>query len=90
LKLLIAPLWASNRAKPWRRVVADTLTRYMVTNMSYNQSQSAMPGDLEVYKSFDSNGTVDDLGDGAHLMWVGEKRTEKVVLEFHGEWQEVI
>lgn len=31
--------------------------------------------------------TIDDLGDDAKLMWVGPKRTDRVILFLHGESQ---
>lgn len=31
------------------------------------------------------NVTVEDIGEDANLLWIGEKRTDKVILYLHGE-----
>lgn len=91
-RLLISPLYAHNRAKPWRRVIGDVFNRFLANSLPLNQHQYLVgnESDVETYKDVVSRKNtkqepiVDDLGQGAKLMWLGEKRTDKVFLYLHG------
>jgi hypothetical protein len=87
-KLLLAPFSKYQRAKPWRRVISDIFIRFMAERLTISQYQylTGNETDTEAYKTVmaDSPLTIDDLGDGAKLMWLGPKRTDKVFLYLHG------
>ncbi|KAL0952537.1 hypothetical protein HGRIS_006796 [Hohenbuehelia grisea] len=85
--LLASPFVAHNKHKPWRRVLADRFFRY-VAGLSIPQGQKLIGTTEDVYlKTMSHLGlspVIEDLGHDAKLLWIGPKRTDRVLLYLHG------
>jgi len=76
-----------NRDRTFKRILGDSVLRY-VTALSVPQLQAAFGTDEKAYAGWTNANkqpsTIDDLGSDARLLWIGPKRTERVVLLLHG------
>ncbi|KAF7321032.1 DRMBL domain-containing protein [Mycena chlorophos] len=86
-KVLTTAYAPYNTGRSFRRVVGDAALRY-VAGLSVPQLQAVFVPDAKMYRTWTKQNklpyTVDELGDGARLNWIGEKTTERVVLFLHG------
>jgi len=86
--LFTSPLSKANKAKTWKRVLGDTGTHALVSSLNVAQLQYVLGSSLHVYQTWTKQNklpsTVDELGDDSRLLWIGPKRTERVILYFHG------
>ncbi|KAF8651061.1 hypothetical protein AX16_004924 [Volvariella volvacea WC 439] len=88
-QLITSPFVEHNSTRPWIRILVDSLFRHLTwsTNIHELQWVFKTPG-LNNYadwtKKNDLPYTVDEIGEDARLFWVGPKRTDKVILYFHG------
>nr|GAT58282.1 alpha/beta hydrolase fold protein [Mycena chlorophos] len=78
-----------NKDRPLRRIIGDATLRYVAgLDITPAQVQALFPTDAKMYRAWTKQTrlphTVDELGDDARLNWIGEKRTERVVLFLHG------
>ncbi|KAF7971932.1 hypothetical protein HWV62_19459 [Athelia sp. TMB] len=81
--------WNSvNAKKPISRVVRDFLPWYCTSTFNTTQLQWLDGHNLDKIvswgKSNKVNVDVEDIGEDANLLWIGEKRTDKVILYLHG------
>jgi hypothetical protein len=88
LSLILKPFTAYGRAKTWKRIIADTLLYHTLTTMNRRQACAFYKPTRAVYndvvKQLNYPQVIEELGDDARLLWVGAKRTDKVLLYFHG------
>ncbi|KAF8903377.1 Alpha/Beta hydrolase protein [Gymnopilus junonius] len=72
----------------FKRATAFRMVRWFGEKYSVAQTQYILPKSVEAYKIWaKANGlpiTVEELEDGAAIMWIGPKRTDKVALYVHG------
>ncbi|KAF8961656.1 Alpha/Beta hydrolase protein [Flammula alnicola] len=82
------PFSAYGRAKSWKRILADTFLYHTLTNMNRRQARAFYGPTRTVYNNFVKGlkypQAVEELGDDSRLLWVGPKRTERVMLYLHG------
>lgn len=83
------PFSAYGRAKSWKRIMAVAFLYHTLTKMSRRQARHFFKPTRAVYdevvRKLGYPQAVDELGDDARLLWVGPKRTDRVLLYFHGE-----
>ncbi|KAF7321034.1 Abhydrolase-3 domain-containing protein [Mycena chlorophos] len=78
-----------NKGRSLKRIAGDAAVRH-VSSLPVPELQAAFGTDLKMYAAWAKANklpiTVDELGEGsdARLLWLGPKRTEKVVLFLHG------
>ncbi|KAF8230747.1 alpha/beta-hydrolase [Tricholoma matsutake] len=86
--LLSSPFHRSNRLKPWTRVLTDKTFYFVSQELSVKQLQWALGNTGTVYQSWvEQNGlpmVVDELSENTRLLWIDKKRTDRVILYFHG------
>ncbi|KAJ8088738.1 hypothetical protein PM082_013981 [Marasmius tenuissimus] len=88
-KLLLSPFSAHTRHKTWRQVIG--IAAYRACGMSIPQMQYTIGRcqSLDCYKKWsEKEGLpihVEEIeGEDARLLWVGEKRTDRVIFFLHG------
>jgi len=76
------------RAKSWKRVLSDRLVRLTVSGLNRRQARAFLHDTRETYDRFVCKAKltplVEEIGDDARLLWIGPKRTDNVILYFHG------
>ncbi|KAF8154249.1 Alpha/Beta hydrolase protein [Crassisporium funariophilum] len=86
--LLKAPFSPYGRAKSWKRILADRFVLMITTGMNRRQTRHVFGTTRLTYDEFVKEAklspVVEDIGDGAKLLWLGPKRTDRVLLYFHG------
>ncbi|TFK33638.1 Alpha/Beta hydrolase protein [Crucibulum laeve] len=86
--LLLSPFVQHQQHKPWGRVLSDSGFRYVGGLFGIAQVQylaGTTRGTYEKWmKAKGLEPVVDEIGDNARLLWIGEKRTEKVIMYIHG------
>ena len=74
--------------KTWRRSLGDTAFRFVSDRLSAAQFQYALGTSEHVYRKWAKQNRlpahVEPVGEDARLLWIGPRRTERVVLYFHG------
>ncbi|RDB17644.1 putative steryl acetyl hydrolase mug81 [Hypsizygus marmoreus] len=77
-----------NRRKNWKRVLFDKACYFISTRLNVKQMQWAMGTTRAVYVNWVREQRlptmIEDLDDDASLLWIGERRTDRVILYFHG------
>lgn len=80
---------AVNSEKSISRIVRDFEPRYLTSSLNTAQLQWVSGHNKSKFiawgKSNKIDITVEDIGEDAHLLWMGEKRTDRVILYLHGE-----
>ncbi|KAJ6566879.1 Alpha/Beta hydrolase protein [Mycena capillaripes] len=85
-KVLTTSFASYNKDKTVRRIVGDSILRYVsaLTGTPVSREKKT----LEVYQEWAKKAniatTIDDLGEDAHLLWIGPKNLQHVLLIFHG------
>ncbi|KAJ6506142.1 Alpha/Beta hydrolase protein [Mycena vulgaris] len=78
----------NNKGRPLKRVIGERAFRYGITHFSLPQLQFAFGTTKAAYAKWTKQvklaPVVDELGDGARLLWIGPKRTDRVMLYLHG------
>ena len=86
--LLVKPFTGYGKAKTVLRVIYDKLVQTLLDNIDLRQARLIFGTSAATYAKYvGSKGfpeLVEDVGEGARLMWVGEKKTRKVILYLHG------
>ena len=89
LRLLVSPISRTEKSKPWRRVIGDSIYRWLLSTVPIRNLQVLFPSTEDVYKAWVKKKNVplvvDDLPDaeGGKLYWIGNKDAKKVVLYMH-------
>lgn len=85
---LKTPFSAYGRAKGPLRLIADQATRHLSTNLNRRQLRALFGTTRKAYDDFMKSEKlpplVEDVGEGAKLLWIGPKSNERVILHFHG------
>lgn len=78
-----------NAKRSVSRILRDFLPWYLTTAFNTAQLQWLDGHNLDKIvawgKSSKVDVTVEDIGEDANLLWIGEKRTDKVILYLHGK-----
>ncbi|TFK61699.1 hypothetical protein BDN72DRAFT_863397 [Pluteus cervinus] len=87
--LATKPFVSHNAKKHWKRVVIDTAFQTLLSTLNRVQLQYIFsdPAQLIVEKWGKKAGVpieVEEIGEDAKLIWIGKKRTERVVFYLHG------
>lgn len=86
--LLKAPFTPYGRAKSWKRILVDRFVRLIATGMNRKQTRAIFGATRATYDNFVREAKltplVEEIGDDARLLWIGPKRTDNVLLYFHG------
>lgn len=86
--LVTSPVHRNNKHKHWRRIITDKTFHHVTESLNARQIQWLIGTSLDVYKAWTRRcnlpETVEELGQDGRLLWVGERRTDKVILLFHG------
>ena len=87
--LVSSPFHRTNKHKSWTRIVGDRFFYFLSTRLNMKQMQWALGDTSEVYKDYMKGQELplvtDELGENGRLLWIGERRTDRVILYFHGE-----
>lgn len=87
-EVLLSPFVARSQSKSLRRVIGDTIFRYVTDNLTEPELQCFLGTSVGVYSGWARKAKlpiiIDELGDGGKLLWIGPKRTEKMLLYCHG------
>jgi hypothetical protein len=77
-----------NKGRSTKRIIGERAFRYAISNLNIPQLQFAFGTSLSVYekwaKQMKMAPVIDELGDGARLLWIGPKRVERVLFYLHG------
>jgi hypothetical protein len=81
--------WAErNKKKTWRRVIGDSAFRFLLSSFNARQLQRFLGSSVAQYTYWARQNklpaVIDELGEDGQLMWLGPKRTDRVVLCCHG------
>jgi len=84
-----SPLYESNRHKPWPRIAVESSVRHTMHWLNVRQQQwlnakSSRQAYEEFAKAQKLPVLIDELGSDGRLLWLGERRTDKVILYVHG------
>ena len=86
--LLKAPFTPYGRAKSWKRIIFDRLVGSTLSRTNRRQGRALFGPSRATYDDFVHEAKltplVEDIGDGAELLWFGPKVTENVLLYIHG------
>ncbi|KAF9467699.1 Alpha/Beta hydrolase protein [Collybia nuda] len=86
--LLTSPFHPVNAYKSWKRVLADKLFHFFTKHLNAAQMQWILGDTYQVYtawmKGKGLSPVIDDLGENTRLFWIGKRRTDRVILYFHG------
>ncbi|KAF9481266.1 alpha/beta-hydrolase [Pholiota conissans] len=87
--ILTLPFSTRNKnKKSLRRVIGDTTYRFVGQSLSVNEVQGFYGTTLKNYNTWVAQvklpPVIDELGGGSRLLWLGPKRTERVILWCHG------
>ena len=78
-----------NASKSITRIVRDFVPRFVTGSFTAAQIQWIAGPNKEKFIAWGKSNkipiVVEDIGEDATLLWMGEKRTDRVVLYLHGE-----
>ncbi|KAJ4480821.1 Alpha/Beta hydrolase protein [Lentinula aciculospora] len=87
-EILASPFVTRSKSKSFRRVVGDTLFRFVTATFPDVELQYFLGTSVGIYSEWARNKklsvTIDELQGGGKLLWIGPKKTEKVLLFCHG------
>ncbi|KAG6908729.1 hypothetical protein DXG01_003574 [Tephrocybe rancida] len=86
--LITSPFHRTNKHIAWTSIVAHKGFHAVTKRFNMKQLQWALGDTLDVYKAFMKSQklplVIDELGENSRLLWIGERRTDRVILYFHG------
>ncbi|KAJ7153091.1 Alpha/Beta hydrolase protein [Mycena crocata] len=87
-EFLRSPFSTYKWGKTWRRLTVESSYRFVITALDIPQFQFLNPSSISAYEACMKKAklptTIEDLGEDARLLWLGPKRTDRVVLYLHG------
>ncbi|KAJ3914779.1 Alpha/Beta hydrolase protein [Lentinula edodes] len=88
LELLLSPFVARSKHKPYPRIIGDASFRFLADYFSGPELQRILGSSVDVYSTWARNANlpinIEEMEDGGKLMWIGPKRTDKMLLYCHG------
>ena len=84
-----SPFHETNRHKAWPRIAIETSGRHLMHMLNARQMQWLRPkGTRETYEQCANEHQlpilIDELGSDGRLLWLGDRRSDKVILYVHG------
>ncbi|KAJ3830151.1 Alpha/Beta hydrolase protein [Lentinula raphanica] len=87
-EVLLSPFVSRSQGKPFKRVIGDGPFRFLTDHFSGPELQYILGTSVGVYSSWAREKklpiTIEEVRDGGKLMWIGPKRTDKMLLYCHG------
>ncbi|KAJ3820637.1 Alpha/Beta hydrolase protein [Lentinula raphanica] len=87
-EILVSPFVARSRGKDFRRVFGDTIFRFVTDTLPDVELQYFLGTSVGIYSDWARKVhlpiTIDELPGEGKLLWIGPKRTDKVILFCHG------
>lgn len=88
------PFTTHGRSKSWKRVAIESATRSISKVMNRRQMRAIVPSTLAVYEIFMKQAkmepVVEEIGEDARLLWIGRRQNDRVLLYFHGTFEEAL
>lgn len=85
--VLTAP-WGVHWQKPWSRILTIRILHYVMSTASTPQLQWLLGTSLDTYTNWSVKNScepvVDEIGEGSRLLWLGERRCDRVILYVPG------
>jgi len=85
---LLFPSRSRFKNETWKRTIGMAVLRYTFHRIPINQLQFLVGDSLQTYGSWtkynDVPSTIDCLDMDTKLLWIGQKRTDRVILYLHG------
>ena len=85
---LTSPWTERNRTKSWRRVIGDSAFRLLLASFNVRQLQRYVGPSVGQYIAWARKEhvlpVIEDLGQDTQLLWLGPKKTNRVILCCHG------
>ncbi|KAG6827222.1 hypothetical protein H0H92_012743 [Tricholoma furcatifolium] len=86
--LATSPFHRTNKHKSLKRVFGDRLFYFLTERFNMKQVQWLLGDTFGVYNTYmKSQGlqpVVDEIGENGRILWLGERRTDRVILYCHG------
>jgi len=87
--LSTSPFHETNRHRTWSRIARETSVRHVMHWLNARQLQwLSATSTIEVYekcaKEHNLPVLIDELGSDGRLLWLEDRRTDKVILYVHG------
>ncbi|KAG6852204.1 hypothetical protein C0991_002102 [Blastosporella zonata] len=87
-KLLTSRFHRTNKHITWTKMSVNTAFHVVTERLNMKQLQWALGDTMGVYKahmkSLNLPLAIDELGENSRLLWLGTRRTDRVILYFHG------
>ncbi|KAF8830873.1 hypothetical protein HHX47_DHR1000288 [Lentinula edodes] len=87
LELLLSPFVARSKHKPYPRIIGDASFRFLADYFSGPELQRILGSSVDVYSTWARNANlpinIEEMEDGGKLMWIGPKKTDKMLLYCH-------
>ncbi|KAJ3837926.1 Alpha/Beta hydrolase protein [Lentinula raphanica] len=87
-EVLLSPFVSRSKGKPLSRIVGDTPFRFITDYFSAAELQYILGTSVGVYSTWARQAklpmTIEEMRDGGKLMWIGPKRTDRMLLYCHG------
>ncbi|KAJ3837268.1 Alpha/Beta hydrolase protein [Lentinula raphanica] len=87
-EILVSPFVARSRGKDFRRVIGNTIFRFVTDTLPDVELQYFLGTSVGIYSDWARKVhlpiTIDELPGEGKLLWIGPKRTDKVILFCHG------
>ncbi|KAG7442006.1 alpha/beta-hydrolase [Guyanagaster necrorhizus] len=85
LKRLVCSFFTRERSNSWRTICMAAAFRFAIDHSDLRSNMSSsLKNYLKWTESSNLPAAVDELPDGAHLLWIGPKQLDQVILYFHG------
>lgn len=86
--LLTMPFHHNNKHKSVKRVLGDKTFYHMTRRFNVKQLQWILGDTRDVYEGWMKSQrlplVIDELGENSRILWIGERRTDRVILYLHG------
>jgi acetyl esterase/lipase len=86
--IIKSPFSALGRSRSWKRILLDRAALWAFVNLNRRQLRLVFgeaPGTYAAYmKSKKLQPVVEEIGEDGRLLWIGSKKTERVILYIHG------
>lgn len=88
-RLAMSPWSIANSKFSWRRVLRNSLARYLGSSLNAGQLQYADGSTFDKLTAWAEQNKcdyfVEDIGQGGRLIWMGKKRIDRVILYAHSK-----
>ena len=90
---LLKALLTTN-ARSWKRIVVHSASYGIAGSLNRRQTRAIIVSTRAGYEAFMRQAkmepVVEEIGEDARLLWIGHRRTDRVLLYFHGTFGEAL